>query len=71
MTNILARVQLESGGETYALIPKNARGVDFKLCGEFTLSDVDVPLDALIPTKFISGEDIISQGLENTVLCSL
>ena len=67
MTNILAKVQLESGGETYALIPKNARGVEFEPCGEFTLCDVDVPLDALIPTKFISGEEIISQGIDNTL----
>ena len=67
VTNILAKVQLESGGETYALIPKSAKGVEVKPNGEFILCDVDVPVDALIPTRFISGEEIISQGMVHTV----
>lgn len=63
VTNMLLKVQLENGGETYALIPKNAKGVVIEENGQFTLIDVDVPIDGLIPTKFISGEDIISQGI--------
>ena len=61
VTNMLVKVQLQNGGETYALVPKNASGVEID-DGKFTLSDVSVPIDALIPTKFISGEEIIPQG---------
>ena len=59
---MLLKVQLENGGETYALVPKNAKGVVIEENGQFTLNAVDVPIDALIPTQFISGEEIISQG---------
>ena len=59
---MLLKVQLENGGETYALVPKSAKGVIIEENGQFTLNAVDVPIDALIPTQFISGEEIISQG---------
>ena len=64
---MLLKVQLENGGETYALVPKSAKGVVIEENGHFTLTNVDVPIDGLIPTQFISGEEIISQGITSPI----
>ena len=64
---MLIKVQLENGSETYALVPKSAKGVVIEENGHFTLTNVDVPIDGLIPTQFISGEEIISQGITSPI----
>jgi hypothetical protein len=67
VANMLLKIRLENGVDTYALVPKSAKGVVIEENGQFTLNAVDVPIDALIPAQFISGEEIISQGITTPI----